>query len=159
MCRSDVSISATAMQVCTKGSKTNQTRKGTIISIGSTSSSVCPVSAMQKYLQYHSNPNHPSPLFIFGDLTRKVFQSYLQVLLAGLDLQYIIITPHSFRIGAATTATAAGLPDWLIQLLGRWSSNAYQTYIRNPQTPILQAAGIIAGVPYPPNPNKRVFFT
>ena len=31
---------------------------------------------------------------------------------------------HSFRIGAATTAAAAGLKS-----LGRWSSNAYLSYI------------------------------
>jgi hypothetical protein len=36
---------------------------------------------------------------------------------------------HSFRRGAATSAKAAGVPDTEIQLLGRWTSNAYQTYI------------------------------
>ena len=35
---------------------------------------------------------------------------------------------HSFRSGATTTA-AAGIPDWLINTLGRWRSNAYQVYI------------------------------
>ena len=28
---------------------------------------------------------------------------------------------HSFRIGAVSAAAAAGLPDWRIQALGRWS--------------------------------------
>ena len=36
---------------------------------------------------------------------------------------------HSFRTGAATTAAAAGLPAWLIKTLGRWRSNAFQSYI------------------------------
>ena len=34
---------------------------------------------------------------------------------------------HSFRIGAVTVAARCGVPDHLIQALGRWSSNAYQS--------------------------------
>ena len=41
---------------------------------------------------------------------------------------------HSFRIGAASTATAASIPDRKIQALGRWSSDCYQCYIRLPDT-------------------------
>ena len=39
---------------------------------------------------------------------------------------------RSFRIGAATTAASQGLPHWLIQTLGRWSSDCYLRYIRTP---------------------------
>lgn len=39
---------------------------------------------------------------------------------------------HSFRVGAATVAARNGVPDHLIQALGRWTSNAYQAYIRTP---------------------------
>ena len=37
---------------------------------------------------------------------------------------------HSFRIGAATTARQANIPNPLIQLMGRLKSNAYLTYIK-----------------------------
>ena len=39
---------------------------------------------------------------------------------------------HLFHIGPATVATRNGIPDHLIQALGRWASNAYQLYIRTP---------------------------
>ena len=50
--------------------------------------------------------------------------------LAGYDQHSY--ASHSFQIGAATTAAAAGLPAWLIKAMGRWSSDAYQTYIQCP---------------------------
>ena len=82
-------------------------------------------------------------------LTREIFQSHLAA--SGLDRTSTSL-PIVLELGAATTAAAVGLPDWLIQLLGGWSSNAYQTNIRNPQTPILQVADIMARTPSP-NPN------
>ena len=41
---------------------------------------------------------------------------------------------HSFRIGAASAATAAGIPKWQIQALGRWSTDCYKRYIRLPSS-------------------------
>ena len=37
---------------------------------------------------------------------------------------------HSFRIGASTSADAAGVEDHVIQTLGRWFSDCYLRYIR-----------------------------
>jgi len=53
-------------------------------------------------------------------------------------------TPHSFRIGAATTAAVAGLPPWLIKTLGRWNSDAYMSYVHAPITMISQVPSILA---------------
>eukprot|EP00741_Cyanophora_paradoxa_P018753 tig00021094_g18102.t1 len=47
-----------------------------------------------------------------------------------VDIPIRPLLPHSFRIGAATAAFEAGLPDYAIQLLGRWRSDAFQLYIR-----------------------------
>ena len=53
----------------------------------------------------------------------------IRQLLSQAGLNYMDYASHSFRIGAATTAAAAGLPAWMIKSLGRWSSNAYLSYI------------------------------
>lgn len=37
---------------------------------------------------------------------------------------------HSFRIGAATTASVVGILEATIKVLGRWQSMAYQQYVR-----------------------------
>ena len=39
----------------------------------------------------------------------------------------------SFCISAAFAAAAVGLPNWLIKVLGRWSSDCNQLYICTPQ--------------------------
>lgn len=149
LCRTDVVFlpQGEGMVVLIKASKTDQTRKGTRLKIGATHSSICPVRAMEKYLKYCKPTGTPLPLFTFSNgtfLTRSTFQDYLCSLLAKAGLDPTMFNTHSLRIGAATTAAAVGLPDWLIQVLGRWSSNAYKIYIRQPQQPLLQAAGILA---------------
>jgi len=53
---------------------------------------------------------------------------------------------YSFRIGAATTATAAGFSAWLIKTLGRWKSDAYLTYICYPNTVLSAIPHMLASV-------------
>ena len=62
------------------------------------------------------------------------------------------MSSHSFRIGAATIAAAAGFPRWLIQALGRWSSNCYKEYIRIPQTTLCNVSDALAHTNPPPTP-------
>ena len=52
---------------------------------------------------------------------------------------------HSFRIGAATTAAACGIPIEVIKTLGRWKSQAYQLYIRIPETQLASISRSLAG--------------
>ena len=94
----------------------------------------------------HLRRNKPGPLFLRENglpLTRDVFITWLRNNFARLGLKGNY-SGHSFRIGAATTAAAAGIPDHLIKTLGRWLSNAYQIYIRPPPSILEGVAGRFA---------------
>ena len=66
-------------------------------------------------------------------LTRELFVRELRIALKSVGIEAEKFAGHSFRIGAAaTTAATCGMPDSLIQTLGRWKSSAYTLYIRTP---------------------------
>ena len=73
----------------------------------------------------------PPPLFLLtsGDfLTRDIVIEVLQAAFPGRR----DINTHSFRIGGATALAQAGVPDYIIQIIGRWSSDSFLRYIRTP---------------------------
>jgi len=128
----DVTVSNDHISIRLHQSKTDPFRRGCSVKIFNTKSSTCPFHAFVHFRKIVGNKAPTAPLFQAGrfhPLSRTAVTKTLRLLLkeAGFDeSQY---TSHSFRIGAATTAAAAGLPVWLIKTLGRWSSNAYLTYI------------------------------
>ena len=146
LCASDITITPTAVHISLKASKTDPFRQGCTITLGATSTSTCPVAALTKYMS--TSPTTPtSPLFHFNDnsyLTRDSLTTHLRTLLAAAGYDPDSYASHSFRIGAATTAASAGLPDWQIQAMGRWSSDCYTRYIRTPPTILAQASRRLA---------------
>ena len=78
------------------------------------------------------HPSKTGPLFSFQGgkyLTRKDISNVLREFLLHNPKG---ISSHSFRIGAAS----AGYPQWLIQSLGRWSSDCFRNYIRIPNSTV-----------------------
>ena len=138
--QADSLVSPTCFKVRIKCSKTDPFRAGCDIYLGRGVDSVCPIVALGNYLSRRGST--PGPLFLFSNgrpLTRQQLSSSVQAILhaAGYSGSY---SGHSFRIGAATTAAARGVLDHLIKTLGRWSSDAYQVYIRTPVSSIIHVS-------------------
>ena len=149
LCPADITLTTSQAQLCIKASKTDPFRTSCTVTIGSTLSSTCPVSALRKYLDLCSTQSHRNPLFVFQDgnfLTRPALTRHLRTLLQSTPANPSeAYASHSFRIGAATTAAAAGLPDWQIQAMGRWTSDCYTRYIRIPPDTLANASAVMAG--------------
>ena len=114
-----------------KSSKTDPFGKGATIYLGKGRSSLCPVAAILQYLAIRPSDN--GPLFIDHTgkpLTKPAFVTHIKQVLKAVGKKSNAYKGHSFRIGAATTAAACGLEDSTIKTLGRWSSAAFQLYIR-----------------------------
>ena len=143
LCFQDIAVQPHgAISVHIKSSKTDPFRKGTTIHLYQNNSPLCPVTALKKFLSSH--PTRSGPLFTWHD-GRYLTRSGLAAVLAKIKPQHITsMSSHSFRIGAATTAAASGYPRWLIQALGRWSSNCYRDYIRIPHTTLQNVSTSLA---------------
>ncbi|CAF2758606.1 unnamed protein product, partial [Rotaria sp. Silwood2] len=69
-----------------------------------------------------------SPFFLLPNgqsLTHRAFVANLRHLLLRLGFQVSAYSGHSMRVEAASSGAAAGVPDHLIQTLGRWTSLSY----------------------------------
>ena len=123
------------LKVTLKQSKTDPFRKGVDLYLGATGTTIYPVRGLLPYLALRGH--HKGPLFILKDgryLTRQRLCSLLDSLLTTLQIDTRKYNTHSFRVGAATPARQANIPDALIQLMGRWKSSAYLTYIKTSPT-------------------------
>ena len=136
-----------SMTILIKESKTDPFRVGQTITIGSTSSPLCPVLAMKRYLTSRKSLN--GPLFVHASgkpLTKQALITETRSLLTKSGLNAAHYAGHSYRIGAATTAASAELPSWLIKTLGRWTSDCYERYIKIPLTTLSGVSATLTDV-------------
>ncbi len=114
-------------------SKTDQFGQGVTVCLGATGRDICPVGSLLAYLAIRGNT--AGPLFQWSNgnaLTKDEFVAKFRTVLRSAGFDEGAYAGHSFRIGAATTAANNGFEDTVIKMLGRWQSNAFQTYIRTP---------------------------
>jgi hypothetical protein len=120
-----------------KRSKTDRYNHGVYIRFCRTHTYLCPINHLHVYIKHRAQlfpdlSSNLAPLFIMPNgraLTRFEFVKSLRDGLSSLGLDASLFSGHSLRIGAASTAAKAGVPIYLIKILGRWPSEAYRRYI------------------------------
>ena len=137
----DNKVAPSVVRVTIKQSKTDPFRQGIDLFLGITEHAVCPVKSILPYLVLRGDGD--GPLFMTNQkpLTRQHFSEALSAILKQIGLDDQRYNTHSFRIGAATSAKAAGVSDSHIKMLGRWQSCAYQQYIRTPREQLAAQCG------------------
>jgi hypothetical protein len=148
-----MSGSVAGMSFFVAKSKTDQMMEGhTVFVAESLEKTLCPVSAMVKFLsmRLRAGVSVNSEEWLFLNKNGKPLQ-YLEMLgglrhvLRELGVQPMDYGTHSLRIGAATLAARMGVPDSVIQKMGRWDSTCYLRYIRTSDEDLLKASSSMLG--------------
>ena len=108
-------------------SKTDQFASGACVYLFPQAQPVCPFTAVAAFSGVH--PSGTGPFFSFASgkfLTRRD----IATLLSSAFPDQPNLNSHSFRIGGASALAAAGVPDYQVRVLGRWSSDSFLRYIR-----------------------------
>ena len=128
-----------------KRAKMDQLGKGAYIYISRTHDDLCPVTALIAYLAVRTT--NPGPFFRNAEgmpLRKPFIVRRVREALSLLGYDQSSYAGHSFRIGAATTVSVAGMEDSTIQALGRWSSQAFLSYIKLSQQQLTKLAAQLA---------------
>ena len=124
----------TAVKIVITKFKHNTNNRPFVITIESEPSEpFCPVQTLIDYIKLRGY--HKGPLFTCaagGAISTNNFNTELRRALNFCGLDCSRYKSHSFRIGAACHASEKGFSDSQIRALGRWSSDAFRTYIRPP---------------------------
>lgn len=140
----DDACSPTMLKTHLRVSKCDQFGKGVDVYVGRTDSPRCPVIAVVAYMA--ARGRNPGSFFLTHQgrpLTKPRFVAEVRSGLTKAGLDQTTFAGHSFRIGAATAAAQAGVPDSAIQMLGRWNSTAFLAYIRTPRQQLASFTGSI----------------
>jgi integrase len=120
-----------------KNPKESRAGATVIVDVFATGGHTCPVKAFKKWKRLTDDaPDKP----LFRDtagrpLTGSKLNKMLRKLLAHIiDYRKGSISTHSFRSGLASLMAEKGMTDTEIQTMGRWSSRAFEKYIKLPRT-------------------------
>ncbi len=121
-----------------KWPKEDKLGKGVEVEVFETKSDICPVKALRKWWGVTRKREKCQPAFRMPDgraFTGRRFNSLLAELL-GKHFEYNEgnISAHSFRSGITSTLGQLGFSDEDLKSVGRWSSRAFEHYVKLPRT-------------------------
>ena len=102
----------TIVRVHLKFAKCDQFGQGADVFIGQSGNAICPIAACLSYVAVRGD--QPGPFFVKRDgrpMLKPDFVSELRRALTARGFDSLSFAGHSFRIGAATAAAAAGIED------------------------------------------------
>ena len=134
----DVKFNDEFMTISIPKSKTDQLRKGDEVIVAKTSSKLCPVSILQKYMAFAGirpedtclifrpvvKTKHGEKLRESGSLSYTRLRECFKAKLESLGFPAESYGLHSLRAGGATAAANGGVPDRLFKRHGRWKSDS-----------------------------------
>lgn len=131
--------SITILQVKLKSEKTGRPGSSNWVDIYESGNFICPIKAHRKFAKSLCE-NSFCPHFQLESgkpYTLRLFNSDLKELTANLEGSF---SGHSFRIGLASMLGQLGFTDQEIKATGRWSSNAFEVYMRLPRSRRIEMA-------------------
>lgn len=135
------------VKVTLRRAKTDHFARGIDIYFGKTDTPICPVVGLLRYMAVCPKGDESTPLLVHADgspLTREQFLRMVKKTLHLANIDQSAYSGHSFRIGAASSAAAAGVPAYFIKMLGRWESEAYHLYIKTPCASLASVSQLLA---------------
>jgi hypothetical protein len=125
------------LEVRLKCPKENKTGKAVVVEVFESQGAICPVRAFDKWAS-KNQVETGFPCFRHKNgvpLTGRALNNILKKLLEPhVSYEKGKFTTHSFRIGLATTLGTLGFNNEEVKKAGRWSSNAYEVYMKLPRT-------------------------
>ncbi|KAA0723120.1 hypothetical protein E1301_Tti005239 [Triplophysa tibetana] len=143
---SDITFQIQYFKIFLKHSKSDRECKGLPVIIARTNSVFCPFDSMSRYMSTRPQACPEEPLFITEGgkaISRSWFAARFRLVCQSCGLPPKQYTTHSFHIGGATTA-AAVTSSHTLKALGRWSSDAYERYVRPEIKDIIEAQRAMA---------------
>ncbi len=130
--RHSLELQANSYQFHLPAHKADRFFEGNVVLINSSTTTADPLPLFKLYLQMRDNayPHH-IPLFLRRDGSIPVRAWFISRIKAMFPDN---VAGHSLRSGGATALALSGVDDNHIQAMGRWSSDAYQMYIRKHPT-------------------------